>query len=105
MIHAINAVAVAVAAALVAIVMDNTASLKDSIEFVLTLFLSITLFICVLLSKLWPVGLKDIYLIYFGHPGSILNLAHKSMIGKVCAPPINVCSPSFFLLGGLSILV
>ena len=34
-------------------------------------------------SILWPVGLKDIYLIYHGQSGSILNLAYKCSLAKV----------------------
>ena len=83
MIHLINTITVAIAAALVAVVIDNTATTRNSIEFVVTLILSISLVVCYTLSKLWPVSLKDIYLIYFGHPGSILNLAQKCMITKV----------------------
>lgn len=82
-IHLINAVTVAVAAALVAVVLDNTATTRNTIEFILALILSIALIVCVTLSKLWPVNLKDIYLIHFGHPGSILNLAQKCMLAKV----------------------
>ena len=82
-VHLINAITVAVAAVLLAVVSNNTATTRSTIEFVLTLILSITLVVCAILSKLWPVTLKDIYKIYFGHPGSILNLAQKCMLDKV----------------------
>lgn len=84
MIHLINTLTIAIAAALVAVVLDNTATARNSLEFVATLILSIALIVSYTLSKLWPVSLKDIYLIYFGRPGSILNLAQKCMLTKVC---------------------
>lgn len=65
---------------------DN-ATAKSFVKYmtVLVLFLvcAFTQICTLTFSKLWPVGLKDIYLIYYGQPGSILNLAYKCSLAKV----------------------
>ena len=83
-IHLINAISAVIVAALITVISDNTATVKNYTEFVTTLFLSDALVHCCAFSKLWPVTLYDIHLIYFGHYGCILNFAQKCMIAKAC---------------------
>ena len=65
----------------------DTATAKTSVKYIAALLLSIVClfaqFAHLTFSTIWPVSLKDIYLIYHGQPGSILNLAYKCSLAQV----------------------
>mmetsp|Transcript_31773 Transcript_31773/g.47375 ORF Transcript_31773/g.47375 Transcript_31773/m.47375 type:complete len:179 (-) Transcript_31773:1607-2143(-) len=65
----------------------DTATAKASVKYIAALLLFIVClfaqFAYLTLSTIWPVNLKDIYLIYHGQPGSILNLAYKCSLAQV----------------------
>lgn len=65
----------------------DTETAQTVVKYVVVLILSIvcifTQFVSWTLSMLWPVGLRDIYHIYHGQPGSILTMAYKCSLAKV----------------------
>lgn len=65
----------------------DTATAKEYVKCIAVLLLLIGFlfaqFAYLTLSAIWPVSFKDIYLIYHGVPGSILNLAYKCSLAQV----------------------